>query len=231
MSSASPRTIGAARHTLSALLLAFAAALSSGSCTEGTVPPEALDLVVAVRDTAADFASLRTFAMPDTVIHLADVVTTIDDVPISRAYDDLILASVARNFEARGYVRESNPRANRPDFIVLVAAVASDHFVAYTTYPWYSWWGFYPGFAYYPGFDPAYGIFYPWAGSVGGYAWTQGTVIADAIDARVVDTDEKQIRSLWVGALNGVLSGSGDATARLESGIDDMFTLSPYLRR
>lgn len=212
------------------VLVGLVGALESG-CTEKTVSPDALDLVVAVRDPGVDFSALRTFAMPDTVIHLSDVVTSIDPVPIPREQDALILELVAQNFEARGYVRETNPRVNRPDFIVLVGATASDHFVAYQSYPWFSWYGFYPGFAYFPGFTPAYGILYPWAGSIGGYAWRQGTVLVDAIDARVVDTTALRIRSMWVGALNGVLTGDTDASERLESGIDDMFTLSPYLHR
>ena len=223
----SRRTPRRARRTIST---ALAALLSLLACSVDTVSPDALDLVVAVRDPATDFAALRTFAMPDTIVHLSEVVTSIEDVPISRAHDAEILRLVAENFEARGYVRETNPRVNRPDFIVLVGAVASEHFVAYASYPWYDWWGFYPGFAYYSGFSADYGVFYPWAGTVGGYAWRQGTVIVDAIDARVVDTTAKRVRSMWVGALNGVLNDS-NASARLESGIDDMFTLSPYLRR
>jgi Domain of unknown function (DUF4136) len=218
------------RRAAGAILAALVAA--GPACYPGRIMDVAqLDVVAALHGDTVDFGALRTFAMPDTVVHLTEQLGAAD-IPVSRAFDALILSEVASNFEARGYVRELAPAQHRPDFIVLVAVTASVQVDAWVSYPWFAWWGFYPGWAFFPGFTPAWGINYPWSGVVSAFAWTQGTLIVDMIDLRNIDPQRREIHSLWAGALNGVIDAASGVPPeqRLTSGINQMFELSPYLR-
>ena len=202
------------------------------TCVETPLPPVGeLDVVLALRDDTVNFQTIRTFAMPDTIVHLEEG-TSFVSTPISRTFDAQILASVARNFEGRGYVRELAPATNRPDLVVLVAATASTNVTAWASYPWFGAWGFYPGWGFYGGFTPAWGVAYPWAPIGGGiFVWRSGTLLVDAIDARRIDVATQQINSVWGGAMNGVLQGDDSGGQRVLDGIDEMFVLSPYLHR
>src|SRR4051812_1568654 len=119
------------------------------TCVETPLPPVGeLDVVLALRDDTVNFQAVRTFAMPDTIVHLEEG-TSFVSTPIPRTFDAQILAQVAKNFEERGYVRELAPATHRPDLVVLVAATASTQVTAWASYPWYGAWGFYSGWGFY----------------------------------------------------------------------------------
>jgi Domain of unknown function (DUF4136) len=199
------------------------------ACTDATVPSVGdLDVVLAVRDDTVNFQAISTFAMPDTVLHL-DELLGIGGPVLDRSHDAEILAQVALNFEQRGYQRELDPANHRPDLIVLVMATASTQVSAWVSYPWFSFWGFYPGWAFFPGFTTAWGVTYPWAPVASAFVWRQGTLLVDAIDTRRIDVQAKHINSVWAGAVNGVLQQDPSQPNRVVVGIDEMFVLSPYL--
>ena len=214
-------------------LLAGATLLSGAACYPGAVTDVSeLDVVAALHADTARLDGVRTYAMPDTVLHRTSTLGGQETVPVSRAFDAQILADVARNLESLGFVRELQPQAHRPDVVVLVTVTATQEIDAWVSYPWFGWWGFYPGWTFFPAFTAAWGVSYPWAGSVSAYTWTQGTLIVDMIDARSPDIANLKISSVWAGALNGVLqSDSPSGSERIQSGIDEMFRLSPYLQR
>lgn len=205
----------------------------TAACYTGTVTDVSeLDVVAALHGDTALLAGARTYAMPDTVVHLKTTLSGQETVPVSRAFDAQILADVARNLEALGFLRELAPREHRPDVVVLVGVTATKEVEAWVSYPWFGWWGFYPGWGFFPGWNASWGIAYPWAGAVSAYTWTQGTLIVDMVDTRNFDVAAQRIHSVWAGALNGVLEAdSPNASARLENGINEMFRLSPYLKR
>lgn len=216
----------------SALALA-AACVFVVSCYPAAISDVAeLDVVAALHGDTTKFDAVHTFAMPDTIVHITQGLGA-GEVGLTRQFDALILSTVAQNLEQLGYVRVTDPVATRPDVIVLVGATASVQVEAWVSYPWFGFWGFYPGFAFNPAFNPAWGIAYPWAGSVSAFTWNQGTLIVDMIDTHNIDTQNLRVSSLWAGALSGVLgvSSSVPPQTRLTQGIDEMFVLSPYLRK
>ena len=208
--------------------------LCGAACYPGAVTDVSqLDVVAALHADTTRLDGVRTYAMPDTVVHRASTLGGRETVPVSRAFDAQILADVARNLEALGFVRELQPQSNRPDVVVLVTVAATQEIDAWVSYPWFGWWGFYPGWTFFPAFSASWGISYPWAGSVSAYTWTQGTLIVDMVDTRSPDIANLKISSVWAGALNGVLQSDtpSGASERLQNGIDEMFRLSPYLQR
>jgi len=217
-------------HAFASALPIVVTALLAVACSDATVSTAGeLDVVLALRDDTVNFQAVERFAMPDTVIHLDEIID-IGGAPVTREFDAEILARVAQNFESRGYVRELSPQTHRPDLVVLVAVTASTHVTAWVSYPWYSAWGFYPGWGFYSGFSPTWGVAYPWAPVASAFVWRSGTLIVDAIDARRIDVVARQVHSVWGGAMNGVLDGTS-AQSRVLGGIDEMFVLSPYLHR
>jgi hypothetical protein len=108
-----------------------------------------LDVVATYFDDEANFATIRTFGMPDSIVHIQD--STNQDIEISRQYDEQILAHVRNHLENLGYdyideteIDTTDP-STKPDVIVTVGATASKNYAGYTSYPWYGYWGWYPG--------------------------------------------------------------------------------------
>jgi hypothetical protein len=179
-------------------------------------------------DSTVNFSMLRTFAMPDTVVHFTPVTGT--PIPASRAYDRAALDRVRQNLLARGYRQIQAPdSANVPSFMVLVGATATQNYDAWVGYVWYEDWGFYPGWGWYPDFDDDWDIVYPWYPVVGTTAYNRGTLIVDLIPTTMVNPLARTIRSAWAGVASGVLDGT-QTESTVTAAIDRMFELSPYLR-
>lgn len=179
-------------------------------------------------DPSFNFTALRTFAMPDTVMHLSPVIGT--PTPVSRQNDNTVLNQVRQNFLARGYTEITNPRSVRPDFMVLVGATAVQNHVAFVSYSWFSTWGFYEGWnSVSSAFDQTWGIIYPWASVSGVRSYERGTIIVDLIPVLMVQPLDRSIRAAWSGVAAAILNGSVPPSA-IDNAIDEMFRQSPYLR-
>jgi hypothetical protein len=191
------------------------------------VEPVISDIVATFKDSTFDYATLHTFAMPDTVVHFAPATGT--PAAVSRQFDRQILDQVRADFKARGYVEVTDPRSNTPNFVVLVGATATTNYNAWVGYSWYGLWGFYPGWGWYaPGFGTDWGIIYPWYRTVGVTAYTRGTLVVDLIPTVSVNPLAKTINSAWAGVATGLLDGT-ESSARISAAIDEMFRQSPYL--
>jgi hypothetical protein len=207
------------------LLAALGLLTALGACTPGTdITAAESDVIVTNYDQEFDFASLKTFAMRDTVAHLTEDGT--DDPNLSRDNDSLVVALVKENFEAVGYEwvdADSSSTAPEPDFAVLIAATSTD-FVN-TNWGCGGYWGGYP-----PGWGwgwPGYGCGGPPTTSV---AFSTGTLIVAMIDPDLVDDGAEDIPLPWDSEMNGVLNDtSASVRQRLTSGINQMFKQSPYL--
>src|SRR5678815_3225269 len=137
------------------------------------VEPVITDIVATFKDSTFNFTTLRTFAMPDTVVHFLPATGT--PAAVSRQFDRQILDQVRADFKARGYVEVTNPRTTTPSFVVLVGTTATTNYNAWVGYSWFGLWGFSPVWGWYaPGFGTDWGIAYPWFPAIGVAAYTRG---------------------------------------------------------
>lgn len=211
------------------ILAGMAAALGVlvlGACYPGSiVDPETDDVIVTVFDTAADFSTVATYFMPDTVIREGngDDAAPFDDTV--REFDEAILDQVEAQFAALGYRRIEDPGEGPPDAVVLLSVNTRDQ-IAWVPGCWYCGWGWYPwgpdwGWPWGPGYQPGYPL------RPGVAKRTIGTLIVALMDPISVGTT---IPVWWAGAANGLLSRDADADlARVQSAIGQMFVQSPYL--
>ncbi|MEJ2481668.1 MAG: DUF4136 domain-containing protein [Gemmatimonadota bacterium] len=178
-----------------------------------------------------DFRGQRTYAIPDTVVEVCDVPNPPEQGPINcedesrleydHALDATFVDQVVRNMDALGYQRiptEEVTESNLPD-VAVVVMVAVNEWTAYTYWPcggYWGWWGWYP---------PGYGCWYP--GYVSTTSWNEGTLFVDMLHPDGRDDTGEQIPSVWTGAVNAVLSSSGQSNVNLAlSGIDRAFDQS-----
>jgi len=184
-------------------------------------------------DSSFNFATLHTFAMPDTVAHFAPLTGVPLDV--TRQFDQTILTQVRADFIARGYVQETNPAQNRPDFVVLVGASATENFNAWVSYSWYPYYGYYSGWGWYaPGFNSGWSISYPWYATVGVVAYQRGTVVVTIVPTSDVQVNPltRDIKAVWAGVATGLLNPDVNPSLTqdvIQAAINQMFVLSPYL--
>ena len=190
------------------------------------------DVVVTVYDKDYDFGAVKTYAMPDTILHLLTDSTASDEDEISREYDELILTTIASNMQQLGYQRiteiDPNDPSREPDVVVLVGVTVTD-WNGYSWYPGWWWgWGYWPGWGWWaPGY-PGYGPGYP--GAVVPYSYSTGTIIIDMMEPDDSDNSAKRIPVVWGAATNGLLGGSQPSGAsRITGSIDQAFNQSTYL--
>jgi hypothetical protein len=182
------------------------------------------DSVITQHDRSADFSSIHTYALPDSV---RDASTGPGALSIDHSHDAQILARVQANLDHLGWIRV-DPASAAPDVDVLVSAAAK-RYISYVSYPFYAGW---PGWAGFRTFDASWGVYYPWVvpGVVDVVVFDAGSVMIDMLDARNPDPSGKQLRAVWTAAFQGLLAGTTDSLLqRIEQGIDQAFAQSPYL--
>jgi len=218
------RAVGAA---LLAIVAAFA--LSSCSLDSGFDTVSDFDVVITVYDEEADFGAFRTYAMPDSVVHLDFLEERGEGNRVTHSYDEVILDEVAGNLEDIGYVREEFPEDNGADFVVLVS-VTSTSWEIWSSYPWYDYWYWYPGWGYWGGY-PGYGYGYPPCYGCATYTeFSTGSVLIDMLDVGNADGDLEIMPVIWTAGINGLLEGgSSSITNRIEDNVGQAFAQSPYL--
>ncbi|MBI2794818.1 MAG: DUF4136 domain-containing protein [Ignavibacteria bacterium] len=180
--------------------------------------------VVTIYDTSQNFNDLRTYYLFDTVHHLVDSsVVTIDE--ITRKYDQRLLSGVAGLLDSYGWVRITDTVGAPPATTVRITASSSTTWgYYYSWYPWYGyggWWG-YPGWGY--PYYPAYGGYT--------YSYSTGSLFLqmDGVQLPSTAADSLQLRPLWIGSSNGLLSSSeADNAAIISNAVQQMFRQSPYL--
>jgi hypothetical protein len=176
------------------------------SCYPGDeITASETDVVVTFYDPNVLFSG-KSYAMPDSVIHVSD-----PDLGIgsgTHVYDQQILSRIRQNLLSYGYTEAANPAD--ADVFVLVSSSTTE-WSASGCYWYYDWWYGYPGYC------------YPVA-----YTFNTGTVIIVMVDA------DNAVRSdaMWFAGLNGMVSGSSTSgiSSRINQGIDQAFDQSPYLK-
>lgn len=168
--------------------------------------------------SGSNFSDYKTFYISDTVAYIS---TDPKDSILTNDIADQLTAQIRKNLEARGF--RYVPIGSSPDLGVNTLAVKDvDVGVVYPGW----WWG-YPGY-----WDPwywgwYYPYYYPWSVA---YSVTTGSVIAEIIDLKHVNENQK-LQVTWTMSLNGALGSSSSTNLqRALTGIDQAFTQSPYLK-
>jgi hypothetical protein len=208
-------------------------ALAVGACGDDngnfiiispTTPPVAT--VVTFHDSTFNFTSLRTFAMPDSIVQFNPVTGT--PVVVTRTFDQVALNQVRSDLVARGFTDVTGTN-QQPSFIVLVGASAMDNYNAFVSYPWFASWGFSPVWSFFaPGFDNSWGINFPWFSSVGATNFPSGSLVVTMIPTASVDPANKTITAVWSGVATGLLNG-GTTSDVVQAAVNEMFRQSPFL--
>lgn len=224
------------RHTWTALraaglVVGVAGLLTTAACGDDgdlnlIVQPIPVNIVTTFKDSTFNFNVLRTFAMPDTVVHFAPVVGS--PTPISRDFDRTILDRTRQDFLARGYVQVTPSASVIPDFIVLVGATESDNFNAFVSYNWFTIWGFSPVWVFNPNFNDSWIYVYPWFPALGTTAYERGTLVISLTPTLTVNPLAQSITAAWAGVATGLANGT-QTNASVTAAIDEMFRQSPYL--
>ena len=203
--------------------VASVAALLLAACYPGGAETvEDLDSVTTQHDPTARFATIRTYALPDTIQEVAS--SGGQPLPMDHSYDTRILARVEANLNGIG-LRRVDPSAETADVDVLVTFTAT-RYTEYTSYPFYDVWPGWDGFA---GYDASWGIHYPYA-SASVTILDAGSLRTEMLDQRTANPSAKQLTAIWTASVDGVLAGDKESIVqRIEKGIDQAFAQSSYL--
>ena len=203
-------------HTL---LAAGAFAVTLTACyPDELVNVEDLDTVTTLFDENANFATPRTFVVPDTIVVLADS-TDPNPPTVSAGMKAAVIPAVKANMIAAGYVEALNPATNPPDLVAVVNATSSTY-SGYVIYDWWYYWGWYPSW----GYPPSWGWGYPPSYA---YSYTVGTLLVQLVDRQ--SATAQKIPVIWIAGVNGVIASN--EINRAVNGIDQAFKQSPYLHR
>jgi hypothetical protein len=202
----------------------LAAMILSGCFPFGPESVEEFDIVATFYNENFSFGSVRTFAMPDSVMHVRSDGLPGDDPNISRSYDSVVLTQVASNMTALGYERV-DPDSQATD-VLLTVSVTSGDLDLYSGYPYSDYWGWYStGY----GYENGYEYYYPGYGS-GSYSVRTGTLIIHMIDPNQPVEDDQKLPSVWIGLINGLTSDNSlNVRKRLVDTINQCFVQSSYL--
>jgi len=172
---------------------------------------EDFDIVGTFFDENVNFSSFKTYAMPDTIVHVDNSGTV---VGTTGDYDALILSQVAANMGAVGYTRVNSP--SQADML-LTLAIAREGYSLDNTYDYGDYYGsgynsYGSGGYYNPGTE---------------YQMETGTVLMNLADSQ---SEGSLKSSLWLGLINGITEESFTNTSRrLIELINQAFVQSPYL--
>jgi hypothetical protein len=180
---------------------------------------EEYDVVATQYDVDYNFTDKgrNTYVLDDTVRHLVR-----EGEEPDRKYDAQLLAKVEAEMAAKGFTKVDYDEDNPAPFAVTISTANRDVFNYYWGgYPCWGWWGC--GGWYYPPY---------WGGYVG-YSYSSGSVIVTMVDLPgSINDPEDNALAIWSGALNGVTNDSqANIANRIDSGIEQAFTQSPYLDR
>jgi hypothetical protein len=203
--------------------VAWAAALLLAACYPGGAETvEDLDSVTTQHDATASFATIRTYALPDSIQEVAS--SGGQPLPMDHSYDTRILARIEANLNAIG-LRMVDPASATADVDVLVTFTAT-RYTEYTSYPFYDVW---PGWGGFSGYDASWGIHYPYA-SASATILDAGSLRIEMLDQRTANPSTKQLTAIWTASVDGVLAGDKESIVqRIEKGIDQAFAQSSYL--
>ena len=165
-------------------------------------------------DTAADFGTYATYALPTDTIGF--VSNNSRDTILTAGKSDYprpVLAEVKSNLDALGYTRVA--RNSNPDIGINVYVVNDLNLFQQVVYPSY----YYP---YYYGYSSFY--YYPYVNT---YAYNTGALVVEIVDLKNVTPDRK-VKVIWNAYMGDVYS-SVNLIGQSVDAIHQAFVQSPYL--
>lgn len=185
------------------------------------------DVVITLYDKDFNYASLATYTLVDTVMHIYDEDNPPADDEISRQFDDLILTTIDNNMKAYGY-QEVDPDQETPDVFVVVQVTITEYTGAGYVPGYGGWCGYWCYYGGWPGWGPGWGGYYP--GYWYSYEFSTGTIFMDFWDGK--ESTDEDIIIRWQGTMNGLLGDtSSGASNRITRGINRAYEQSPYLKQ
>ena len=167
-----------------------------------------LDLVYTNYEKDFDFTTKATYSIPDKIVKVTGDLSE-GEAPeyVKEPYNTQILQRIESNMTSMGWTKVADPED--ADLNLLPAAWTNT-----TVTYWYNYWCWY--YPYYCGWG------YPYQGVS---SYSTGTLVMALM---VAGEDYIDPQGVWIGAANGVLSGSYNTT-RVNNAIDQAFEQSPYL--
>jgi hypothetical protein len=160
------------------------------------------DTVITAYDEEIDFTTYATYYLDPEFKDLSDLE---DPDPEQPDNADTFINTIEDELAAYGWT----PAASGSEDVTIELAYSSVDIYYYYCYPYYGWY-YYPYCSY-------------------NYSYSGGTAIVQMVDPNEVD-GEGNPRALWHGGLNGILNDSSSGLQqRIEDGIAQAFTQSPYL--
>lgn len=170
---------------------------------------EETDIVYTNYTEGYDFAGKGTYAMPDKIVKITGNLAE-GQAPeyVKEPYNTQILNKIESNMSALGWTKVDDPEEAD---LALMTAVWTNTTIVY----WNDYWCWY--YYYYCG----WGWYYPTYST----SYTTGTLVMGLVAS---GDDYIEPSGVWTAAINGLLSGSYDAS-RVTKSIDHAFNQSPYL--
>jgi hypothetical protein len=176
------------------------------------------DVVATSHDSTYNFGQVTKFAIIDSVVHMGE-----DEV--SHAYDNQIITKIIDECTALGWERVYDSTAQ----ITIMLGTTSSTTVVYGSSSWWDYYGWYGGWSYYPYYGSGSSWYYPYYGGYNyTYTYTTGSLFISMCDLRVGSNNQLPVQ--WIAVLNGLMN-STDVSSRINSGIDQAFSQSPYLNQ
>jgi len=234
--------MGQIRGFRSSILLTAAASLFASCHPTGIDDASETDMVITRKAKDYDYSGNKTYAMPDKIADLCNFDPSklpigeagaggqgptpnpdLDCNEITHAFDSAILAEIRRNLEDLGYVAVDPSAPETADVALLVGALSSNNWVAYSWYPWYP---YYPWNPYW-----GWGIYYPYYPTTSIVNYPTGSLLMELVSLKDADREQLRTPSIWTGAISGLLAdGETTAATRVNATIDQAFAQSPYLK-
>lgn len=199
------------------LALVMIAAWAASCYPEKDRTIDDFDIVGTHLNPDVNLTNLNTFRVADSIILIYDTNNEAPSYPTEVA--NVILSRIKQNMLDNGWTEEL---VDTPD-VYLSSRLWETTTVGAIYYPPY-WNPWYPGYP--PGYWPG------WGGGASYYSYTSGTVTIDMFNLKEFDANADEVPVSWNAVVNGLVSNSGSSnTSRIERGINQAFTQSPYLKK
>ncbi len=183
----------------------------------GDTRTEQLDVVVTQYDLNADFSTMKTYAVSDSVKPISSDPNSPPSFIISDEMSNVVIQTVKANMAGYGWTLVDT--SMKPDLVIDLSATVTRNTNVYGSYPGYGWG--YPGYGWgYP--------WYPYYTTVTSYE--VGSFVLVGLDFKNIDHTNQTIPVLWHGLAQGpIINNVDDPLSRVQRDIDQVFEQSPYL--